>query len=352
MKDKNLTITIGITFVLFSFIIFLMYLIYCYSYYDNRKSDIFLENYNKDAWDFVYDNWEHKEEIEKESFYNSMNIMYDKNFLRNIYDTYYKANSKMTFEMFSNQYYFGDSAITKNKIIFATEGKTNLINRKKFYYKNVNLENKNGYTTRLGIFHNIKLEVPNNGTINFDNQACELKENICEIPVVFGGLHKVLYSYNGIKYFALLNIYSDNMEVDVTTIDGLIKYIEGQSVKGVTVTNKEDAFVSKGSYRVSACYLPSSCPNSRESYLILNEDGTCTLYIYITLDVSRDTYNGTYRINEDFIYLSFDRHIYNVFDYDTKEADDIEVVTDMKMSFKIEDANNLKNDKYKFTYVG
>ena len=352
MKDKNLTVTIGITFVLFSFIIFLLYLIYCYSYYDNRKTDIFLDNYNKDVWDFVYDNWEGKDEISKESFYNSINLMYDKNFLRNIYDTYYKNNSTLTFEMFSNQYFYGDSVIGKNKITFATEGKTNLIKRRKFYYKNINLENKNGYTARLGIFHNLKIVVPTNGNISFDNETCELVDDICTIPAVFGGLHKVLYTYNGIRYFALLNVYSDNMEVDVTNIDGLIKYISNGEVKGVVKEQVEDAFVNKGAYRVSACYLASSCPSSRESYLRLNEDGTCTLYIYIVLDVSRDTYIGTYKINGNFLYLSFDRHIYNVFDYDTKEANDIEAVTNMKMSFKIENPNNIVNDKYKFTYVG
>ena len=55
MKDKNLFITFSITFVLFSFIIFLMYLIYCYSYYDNRQIELYLDGYNSNSWDYVYD---------------------------------------------------------------------------------------------------------------------------------------------------------------------------------------------------------------------------------------------------------------------------------------------------------
>ena len=66
MKDKYMTITAGITFVLFAFVIFLMYLIYCYSYYDNRQADIYLENYNRDSWDYVYEHWYQNEELSKE----------------------------------------------------------------------------------------------------------------------------------------------------------------------------------------------------------------------------------------------------------------------------------------------
>ena len=352
MKDKNLLITFSITFVLFSFIIFLMYLIYCYSYYDNRQIELYLDNYNSNSWDYVYDHWYNNQEITKDQFYNSINIMYDQNLLRNIYDTYYKNNSKITFDVFNNQYYYGNSVIEKKNVLFETKGKTNLRNRKEFYFNKVNLENKYGYTTRLGIFKNIHILVPDGGSIIFDNEECVLNENVCTIPVLFGGLHKLLYNDNGAKYFTLINVYDDEMEFNVSNIENFVRYIGESQVKGAQVEKKENSFVNKGSYRVSACYLSSSCPNTRESYLILNEDGTCTLFIYITLDVSRDTYYGIYEINEDFIYLKFKSHVYNVFDYDTKEATDIEAETSMIMRFKIENANVISNEKYKFTYVG
>lgn len=352
MKDKYMTITAGITFVLFVFVIFLMYLIYCYSYYDNRQGDIYLENYNKDSWDFVYDHWYQNDELTKEKFYNSINLMYDQNILRNIYDTYYKNNTMLSFDNFSNQYFYGSGVIDKNNIIFKTEKKTTLVSRKKFYYHTINLRNKGGYTTRLGIFHNLEINVPENGSISFDNEECELVDNKCNISVVFGGLHKVLYSHNGVKYFALLNVYSDDMIIDVTNIDGLVRYIGDNEVKGVTAVNQETKFVNKGSYRVSACYMPFSCPNTTHSYLVLNEDGTCLLFIYITLDVSRDTYTGTYFVDGGFLNMKFNHHTYNVFDYDTKEATDIENNTDMRMTFKIEDARNISNEKYKFTFAG
>ena len=352
MKDKNLIFTFCITFVLFSFVIFLMYLIYCYSYYDNRQVDILLENYNTDKWDYVYDNWYDNDKLSKEQFYNSINIMYDSNFLRNIYDTYYKNNTRMSFDLFKNQYFYGSNVINQKDISFELVGKTNLFNRRKIYFKKINLENKNGYTTRLGIFNNYKIIVPDGGTINFDNQDCVIENNVCTIPILFGGLHKMLYNDNGIKYFALVNVYDDDLELDVTKSDNLVRYFGENEVQGVVQENKEDSFVNKGSYRVSSCYLATSCPNSRESYLILNEDGTCLLYIYITLDVSRDSYLGKYHINGDFLYLTFDRHTYNIFDYDTKESTDIEVASDMRMRFKIENPSVISNEKYKFTYVG
>ena len=72
------------------------------------------------------------------------------------------------------------------------------------------------------------------------------------------------------------------------------------------------------------------------------------MYIYITLDVAGDTYYGNYEIKNGFLYLKFDRHVYRMHDYDTKQTTDIEGNLDIEMTFKIDNSSQISNYDYMF----
>ena len=55
MRNKNMTLTIGITAFLFIFIISLIYVLYCYSYYDGYQKEKYLDEFKKRDYDFVYE---------------------------------------------------------------------------------------------------------------------------------------------------------------------------------------------------------------------------------------------------------------------------------------------------------
>ena len=74
--------------------------------------------------------------------------------------------------------------------------------------------------------------------------------------------------------------------------------------------NQISLALTPGRYRFKKCYLESSCPNFSRSYMDLNADGTVTYYVYITLDISGDTYYGTYEIKNNFLYLYFDKSLF------------------------------------------
>ena len=54
-KHKNKLITISISLFLFLLVSFLIYVIYVYAYYDKHMESVYLDNFNKNKYDFVYD---------------------------------------------------------------------------------------------------------------------------------------------------------------------------------------------------------------------------------------------------------------------------------------------------------
>jgi hypothetical protein len=72
------------------------------------------------------------------------------------------------------------------------------------------------------------------------------------------------------------------------------------------------------------------------------------MYIYISLDISGDTYEGTYEVRNNFLYLYFDKHIYKMHDYDTQVRTEIVGVLDMEKSFKIVNEREIQNYDYSF----
>ena len=138
MHDKNMKLTIGITFFLFIFIISLIYILYCYSYYDGAQKEKYLTEFNRNNHEFVYENLTDHTKLKKEDYNKVIDLMYNKNTLENIYNTYYKGQRIFNNSAeFINEYYYGNQKIQLDDIEFAQEGKSTLFQRSKFYYKKI-----------------------------------------------------------------------------------------------------------------------------------------------------------------------------------------------------------------------
>ncbi len=352
MKDKNMMITLGITSFLFFFVIFLVYLIYCFAYYDENQEGIFVTKFNNGNYDYVYDNFFNKEEIDKDKYYDVINLMYDKVTLKNIYYLYYKNSVYENLDEFINEYYFGDNEIIVDDILFASVGKTGFFTRRDLFYSTIKVESNSGLKSSIGLKKNIKFMVEESSTIMLDSKNLECLGGECKLDRLLGGLHTIYYISNGHKYYGIINVTKDDEVIDVTSNKSLIKI---DSV--IVEDDKEEISVSDynlkiGRYGLNKCYLSDSCPTKKKSYIQLNEDKTCTLYTYISLSKAGDTYVGTYEIEGNFLVMKFREHTYSMFDYDTKESTDIIGTVDMEMRYKIESDTIVSNDSYRFKYEG
>jgi len=345
--NKNLVITISITFLLFAFIIFLIYLVYCYAYYNENQENVYLHQFNHNDFAYVFEYMD-KGNLNKEDFMKPIEIMYDKQYLKNLYYLYYEGKGNLSLNDFINIYYYGDRKITKDAVDFIFQGKTDFIKRRKLQYKSIDLENKIGEKSSLGRKKNIKLYLENNSLLELDEKGVACLDNVCIIDEVFGGLHTIKYISNQIVYFGIINIVSDEQVVDVSTLESLVK-VEDKK-KDMVTSLTIDSPLSVGKYNLNQCFLSYGCPSKKHSYIVLQDDKTAEFYTYITLDKAGDTYKGTYEITGDFLILSFAKHIYRVFDYDTKEATDIEAEVNVEMRFKIEGDGKVCNDSYCFLY--
>lgn len=350
MKNKNMMITLGITFFLFAFVSFLVYLIYCYAYYDEYQEETFANEFNRGSYDYVYDNFYENSKIDKEDYYNVIKLMYDKNTLKNIYYLYYKDSVFSNLDEFINEYYFGNHDVLVSDILFASKGKTGLFNRKEIFYGTIKVQSDNGLKSSLGLKEKIVLNIEDNTSIKIDEKELECVSNKCMIETIFGGLHQIKYISNGHIYYGLINITSSDTEIDVTNNKSLIK-IDGLDVVDdeLPVSNTEYQ-LNTGKYKLDECFLSSSCPTKKKTYIKLNEDKTCTFYTYISLSKAGDTYVGTYEIVGNFLVMKFTEHTYSVFDYDTKQTTDIIGAVNMEIRYKIENDNVIRNDSYRFKY--
>ena len=349
MEKKNLFITIGITFSLFAFIIFLLYVVYCFAYYDKYNERIYITKINDNAYDFVYQNIRDNKGLSLEEFYIPIKLMSDKERLKDIYYTYYNGGNYKTLDEFINTYYFAINDIKNNDILFETKGKTGLFNRKKLYYSSIKLKSSSGLETSLGIKSNVQLKIEGNSEILLDGKSVKCKDNLCKIDYVFGGLHEVKYVSNGYNYYGLLNISKNEEIIDITNLESLIKV--NNILNNSFTESKSDYNLKIGKFKLSSCFLDSGCPSKSKSYINLRSDRTCELYTYITLDQAGDKYIGTYEISGNFLIMHFDSHTYKMFDYDTKQASDIFAEVDMDIRYKIESDYIISNDSYKFKYA-
>lgn len=348
MNKKNFFITFGITSFLFLFVLFLIYLIYCYAYFDKEQELKYIDSVNRGNYDFIYNNLNNNF-LSKNEFYNSINLMYDKSILKNIYFTYYENRINISLEDFINEFYFGDYKIDSKDVSFNSDSKTNLFKRRKLYYDDIVLESKSGNKSSLGLKSDILLKIEEKSILNLDGKEVVCDKNECLINQIFGGLHEIKYISNNFEYYGIINIIDNKQVIEITMVDSLVN-INKNNKKANSYDKVNKYKLNYGLYKLDKCYLDSSCPSKKDSYIRLNEDGTCVFYTYITLDQAGDSYFGTYKINGNFLVMKFDNHIYNVFDYDTKEKTDIFAESDMEISYKIEYDNILVNDMYKFIY--
>ena len=349
--DKNMKTTLLITFLLFSFIIFLIYLLYCFAYYDEHQEDIYYDYVINNKYDFIFDNLAGKDGLSKEKFNKVLDLINDKKNLKNIYYLYYRNTNAIELDEFISKYYFGDSMILNDDVIYSENGKTGLFSRKAIFYKSINLTNSFGEKTSLGVKRNIEFLVESNSKLKIDNVELKCVENICKSSKMFGGLHEISYISNGYEYYGLVNINKDKQSVEITNLDNLVR-IDLISDNNILVGNNDVSeldVLKTGKYSLNKCYLSFGCPSNKKSYILLNDDGTCKLYTYITLDQAGDLYNGTYIREGNFLVMNFSGHTYQVFDYDTKESTDINADVDMVIRYRI-DNNYLIGDSYRFKF--
>lgn len=350
MNTKNVVLTVIITLFLSIFIGVMGAIIYLYGVYDKKEEDKYLEEYNSGNFTYVYNNLSKESStfVSEELFNNIVGLMYNKNNLKTIYDNYYSDSEIFIDEKdFFSYYFFGYTELSNQDIEFKFSGKTNLFNRRKIEYKYINLENNNEVKGKLGVISNVTFKKPGNGFLYLDNIELECENDLCNVDNILGGLHEVVYEDNDGKYYSLINVVNEG-EYNISEDKSYIRIIESNISNNIEEVSGVSLNLIPGRYKFKKCYLESSCPSFRHSYMDLNADGTVTYYVYITLDIAGDTYKGTYEIKNNFLYLYFDKHIYKMHDYDTKQRTDIEATLDMVMRYKITSDRTFSNYDYDF----
>lgn len=223
-KDKSMLITIGLSSFLFLFILILVYLVYCFAYYDDNQKSVFVDKYNSKKYDFVYENMVNNDKLSLNDFYISLSLMKDKDKLKIVYDKYYSDKDLYKDEEdFINTYYYGDSEIIEDNISFMEVGRTSLFKRKKFYFENIDVINNSNNKVNLGIKNDIILNIEDSGIIVVDDKEINCNNNSCHIDYIFGGLHLVFYKSNNLEYIGILNINRSGQIIDITNLDNLVK---------------------------------------------------------------------------------------------------------------------------------
>ena len=212
MKDKNMSLTIGITAFLFIFIISLIYILYCYSYYDGYQKEKYLEEFNGRNYDYVYERLSNKDKLKIEDFNKVIDLMYNKNTLESIYNTYYR-DSKIynNSTEFINEYFYGNRKISLDDIEYKQVGKSNLFKR--------------------------SFSIDNNSTLIIDNKRLSCVDNRCLVEYMFMGLHEVNYISNGFTYYGLVNVTSNVRDININSLDNLVN-VDFDLETGVGVFNE------------------------------------------------------------------------------------------------------------------
>lgn len=344
-ETKRTAITIISSLLLFSFIMFLVYIIYCYAYYDVNLEEEYATKLLKEEYSFIY---EHTlaDGLTEEDFNTSISLMYDKSKLKNIYYLYYGNTIYNSIDDFIKTYYYGDRGVDKENIEYESIGHTSLIKRKKLYYKSINVTNRNNNTSSLGVKYNISFKIETGGTLKIDDNTLNCQEDTCSLEKIFGGIHELNYKSNGYTYYGLVNIDNSDTEIEITNLESLVKITTPET----TETTKVKENINTGVYALDTCYLAYSCPVKNKSYLKIMDDNKVIQYTYISLDNAGDYYEGTYEISGGFVVMNFTSHIYQMFDYDTKQRTDIVGEGNITLRYQIIDENTIYNEKYKFIW--
>lgn len=343
---KNIIITASITASIFLFLLFLIYVIYCYGFYDKNLKNELIKNYNNSKYDYIYEHLEQNDDyLTRDNYNNVINNTYDYNNIKKLYELYY--TNSFSEDEFIDRYYYGNKHINDESFTFIKEGKTTITKRSDIKYNQIKLNNKNNNTT-FGIINNIKLKIDEDSLIYIDNQGITCDKE-CTIDKIYGGIHTIKYIKKDFTFFGLINIKEDNQLIEINKLDTLV-VLEKTGTITTNGMNKNNNKLIPGKYILEACYLTSSCPSPRYTYIILKEDNTVEFYTYITLDMAGDTYYGVYTQNNGFLITKFTKHTYRVHDYDTMQSTDIDVDTDISYTYKILEDNKFQNDMYKFTF--
>lgn len=290
-SKKALLTTMSLTLILFGFIVFLLYVIYCYAYYDKYQEQIFTDSVNNGKYDFVYEKMVGKGNLTYEQFISGIEILKDKDGLINIFNTYYKDSGLYNEADFIKEYLFTNINIESKDIKFTSNGKTNLFTRRAIFYDEITLSNGNQKVI-LGAFNKVMFKIENNAVLRFDNRDLVCENNICIIDKIYGGIYEISYISNGYEYYGLVNINKDKQNIDITNLESLVK-VRDLEIK-----------LSYGKYNVSSC-ISIDCPEENKSYMMLNEDGTFYSYRYYSDKGSASIETGNYTRDENKLMLAF-----------------------------------------------
>lgn len=328
-KKKNLLMASGITLMLFSFIFFLIYIIYCFVFYDRSVKNDYVSYYNRGQFKNIYKNMVFESGVNEKDFDRVILNMYDKDNLNKLYVDYFKNSDFSSLDDFLYYFYYGDKDITRNDIEYFESGKNSFKKRKKIKIKGINVKSQSGEKSVLKEVKNVKFKIKDEGSLIIDSEIVNCEGDVCSFPSIFGGIHTLRYYINGENYYGLVNLNADDMEIDVMDIPHLVNLNKKE------VNIDDSTSLTLGTYQVKTCFYSSGCPDKKKSYMTLNDDGTVYYYIYINLEIASDTYLGTYKIENGFLYLNFYTHSYKAHDYDTGVNSSIRADLDIPMTYKI-----------------
>ena len=73
-SKKALFTTFSLTVLLFGFIIAMLYIIYCYAYYDGYQEQVFIDSVNDNKYSFIYKKLVGKGSLTYEEFNSSIDL--------------------------------------------------------------------------------------------------------------------------------------------------------------------------------------------------------------------------------------------------------------------------------------
>lgn len=353
---RNVLITFIITCFLVIIVTCFSYVIYCYAYYDKNETNEIIEYYNTFKFDKFYDSMKIKNDsqnLSRETFHRITNLMYNKLTLENIYNSYYKNKDYyQDKDDFISQYYYGYNDAKTKDFSFNFSGKTTLTSRRKTTVNGVKIRNEKGTKSYLGILQNITFLIENGASLKIDDNEITCTKNDCFTTYLFGGIHQIEYIKGGFTYYSITNISESNSVVDVTKLQNLIPINKKLSLNvdsfSETVDEQSELKLNNGIYELSECYLQDGCPAKKLTYMTINEDGTCTYHVYYSLTRVHDTYNGEYKFENGFLNVTFNNHIYEAYDYDTKATTNITTDVKIDMTFRINANESFSNANYVF----
>ena len=144
MVKNKVLYTAFLSIVTFIFIGILLYIIYCFGFYDNQIKEKYVQIYNEKRFDELYDILEESDALTKNDFEVVTTLMYDQTKLEEIYSKYYENSTLWEDKIsFISTYYYGENKIYEDDITYQNKGKTSLFKRASYKIKNINIKSKN-----------------------------------------------------------------------------------------------------------------------------------------------------------------------------------------------------------------